>query len=290
MFTTGFKLFFGVSMLGLLGTILYGVSSSPGGDVDYLGFVDSTDWVGALSLGWKGGVGEHVGYFTLLFFTLAAAGLAIMLVAFRDADPRAQAELHGGKLPGAQRPVVPNYWPIVGAFGMGVTVVGLVTHKVIFWAGLLVLGLVMFEWMMSAWADRATGDPAANKELRSRIMGPIEVPVVGFLGVGALVLAFSRILLTVSHEWAVYIAMIASAVIFALTILFAQSDKINKSIVAGFVVIGAIGTLAAGVVSASIGERDFHHEEHHEGDHSEEKDGDHSDDMEGLGAGLGGAN
>lgn len=286
MLTPGFKLFFGIAALGLVSTFLYGVASGPGGDIDYFGFVDWESWVGAMSLGWKGGVGDHTGYIILLMFSLSAAALGLMLVAFRDADPQAQAEIHGGKLPAAQRPIPPNYWPPVAAFGVGVCVVGLVTHRVIFWAGLLVVGIVIFEWMMAAWADRATGDPVANQELRSRIMGPIEVPLVGFVGVAAAVLAFSRVLLAVSKEWAVWIATIASAVVFLIAIAFAIPEKVNKSIVAGVLVIGAIGTLSAGVVTAAIGERDFeHHGEHHDEEHSE--DGDHSEEgaavMEGEG-------
>ena len=49
-----------------------------------------------------------------------------MLVAYRDADPESVAELAGGELPPAQAQTVGNYWPIVGAFGAGVVVIGAV--------------------------------------------------------------------------------------------------------------------------------------------------------------------
>ena len=45
----------------------------------------------------------------------------------------------------------------------------------------LVLGAVAIEWTMQAWSDRATGDPAVNREIRNRVMLPIEVPVAGAL-------------------------------------------------------------------------------------------------------------
>ncbi|MFV2039465.1 MAG: hypothetical protein ACC660_04415, partial [Acidimicrobiales bacterium] len=257
MFTPGFRLFFGFTLAGLLAMFVYGVASGDGGGADYLGVVDAEEWTGAISLGWKGGIGDHLGYIVLMLFAVASGFIAVMLVAFRDADPDAVAELAGGELPPAQGQTVPNYWPLVGAFGLGVLVIGLVTHIAIFVVGLLILAGVTFEWMMSAWADRATGDPAANRQLRNRIMCPVELPVVGALGVAAFALAVSRVFLSVSAEWAVWVAVIAAAVIFLGAVAVAVPDKPNKNLVAGVLAFGAIAALAGGVIAASLGERDF---------------------------------
>jgi hypothetical protein len=253
----------GLAAVGMLGAFAYGVVS---GDFqeDYFGFVDASAWIGAMSLGWKGGVGDHVGYVVLVMFAVAAAGLAVMLVAFRDADADAVAELNGGDLPPAQGPTSTNFWPVVGAFGAGVTIVGLALHPAIFVAGLLVLLAVAFEWTMAGWADRATGDPYANRELRNRIMKPVEVPVLGAIGIAALVLAASRVFLAVSEAWAVWVAAGFSAVIFVGALAFAMAEKVNKNVVAGVLALGAIAALSAGIVSAVVGERDIepHHGEH----------------------------
>lgn len=281
MFTPGFRLFFGFTMAAIVGMFVYGVSSNSGGDTDYLGFVDAEAWVGGLSLGWKGGVGDHVGYVVLLLFAIAAAFIAIMLVAYRDADPDAVAELAGGELPEAQRETPPSYWPIIAAFGVGVTIIGLVTHNAIFATGLLIIVAAIFEWMMAAWADRATGDPEANKELRNRIMGPVEMPVLGTIAIAGLVLAASRVFLAVSKEWAVWAAVIGSAVIFLGAVALAVVEKPNKNVVAGLLTLGAIGAIAGGVISASVGEREFHDltEEGEHGEDSEhsEEEGEHSE-------------
>ena len=279
MSTPGFRLFFGFTMAAIVGMFVYGVSSNSGGDTDYLGFVDAEAWVGGLSLGWKGGIGDHVGYVVLLLFAVAAAFIAIMLVAFRDADPDAVAELAGGELPEAQRETPPSYWPIIGAFGVGVLIIGLVTHNAFFVIGLLIIVAAIFEWMMAAWADRATGDPEANRELRNRIMGPIELPVLGAIGIAGLVLAASRVFLTVSKEWAVWAAVIASTVIFLTAVGFALMEKPNKNLIAGVLVFGAIASIAGGVVSASLGEREFHHLGE-EGEHGDDHGDDHSDDAD----------
>lgn len=272
MLTPGFRLFFGFTIAGVLAMFVYGVASGDGGGADYLGVVDAESWLGALSFGWKGGIGDHLGYVVLMLFAVSSAFIAVMLVAFRDADPEAVAQLAGGELPPAQGQTGPNYWPLVGAFGLGVLVIGLVTNAAIFVVGLLILGGVTFEWMMSAWADRATGDPAANKELRNRIMRPIEVPVLGTLSIAVLVLAVSRVLLAVSKEWAVWAAVIVTAVIFLGAVALAATEKPNKNLVAGVLVFGAIAVLAGGVVAASLGERDFeeHEQEEQSGDQTEE--------------------
>lgn len=272
MLTPGFRLFFGFTIAGVLAMFVYGVASGDGGGADYLGVVDAESWLGALSFGWKGGIGDHLGYVVLMLFAVSSAFIAVMLVAFRDADPEAVAQLAGGELPPAQGQTGPNYWPLVGAFGLGVLVIGLVTNAAIFVVGLLILGGVTFEWMMSAWADRATGDPAANKELRNRIMRPIEVPVLGMLSIAVLVLAVSRVLLAVSKEWAVWAAVIVTAVIFLGAVALAATEKPNKNLVAGVLVFGAIAVLAGGVVAASLGERDFeeHEQEEQSGDQTEE--------------------
>ena len=105
---------------------------------------------------------DHVGYVILVMFAIASAGLAIMLTAFRDADSDAVTELNNGTLPPAQGPVSYNYWPIIGAVGLGTLVIGLVTHTAIFVVGLILILTTAFELMMSAWADRATGDSGSQ--------------------------------------------------------------------------------------------------------------------------------
>lgn len=278
MFSPGFRLFMGFAGFGLLTAFFYAVVTGDGGGADYLGFIDAEVWVGAASLGWSGGVGDHVGYVILVMFAIASAGLAIMLTAFRDADSDAVSELNNGTLPPAQGPVSYNYWPIIGAVGLGTLVIGLVTHTAIFVVGLILILTTAFELMMSAWADRATGDPIANAELRNRIMKPVEVPVLGVIGIAVTVICASRIFLAVSKSWAIWLAVIISAVVFIAALAFALAEKVNRNVVAGVLATGAIVLLASGVASAVVGERDMsHHHGEHSESHGEGHDEKHSD-------------
>ncbi len=271
MLTPGFKLFFGLGLLAAAAAVVYGVATGDPSAPDYLGVIDRSSWRGVFSLGWRGGVGEHTGYVILSFVALTACGLACLLVAFRDADPKSVGELApDARIPPTQASPRHSYWPVIGAFSVALVVIGLVTHAAIFSSGLILLGVVIFEWMVSAWADRSTGDPAANRKLRNRVMHPIEVPVLGAAGIAVLVLGGSRVLLAVSEFSAVWLAAGVATLILVVAALFAARPKIGKSAVAGVLALGAAAVVAAGIVAAAAGPAS-HGEPGSEGDHSAEE-------------------
>lgn len=260
MFTPGFRLFFGFTLAAVAAAAVYGVASGSAGETEYFAVLNVETWVGVLSLGYKGGVGDHVGYVVLMGFAVLSALVALFLVAFRDADAESVGELmDDGQTPEPQVDLEANYWPAVAAFGMGAMIVGLVTHATIFVIGLVIVGAAVFEWMLAAWADRATADPVVNRNLRNRIMRPIEYPVTAAIGVAVLVLALSRVFLTVSKFSAVMVAGSLATVIFFIAVVFAVAPKISRSVVAGTVALVCVGVLVAGVVTAAMGSRDFHH-------------------------------
>jgi hypothetical protein len=257
MFTTGFKLYFGIAVGLFIAAIVYGYSTGGG-------------HVGPLTWGWKGGVGDHIGYVVLMGLSTVAGTLGLVLVAFRDADPAAQAHYVGVEQLPSTPTVTGTIWPVVGAFGAGTMVVGLALHSAIFVVGLVICAAVAIEWSMDAWADRATGDPAANRELRNRIMAPIEIPAAGAAAVGIIVLAASRILLNSSKTGAVIWAGAIAVVILGIGTLYATKPKLNKNIIAGLVLVVAGAVLAGGIVAAVDGEREFH--PHHTEDDTHAED------------------
>ncbi len=256
MITTGSKFFYALAGLLLVTAVVYGYATG-GGEV------------GPLSGGYKGGVGDHVGYGILLFAALASAFAGFCATAFRDADPEAAAAVLGVEAP--PQPTAPgaSYWPVVGAFGVALTVVGVVLNNVFFVAGLVVLGAVAIEWTMQAWADRATGDPAVNREIRNRVMFPIEIPVAGALAILVVVIGYSRVFLAASQLGAVWIAIGIAATIFLLGTVLSLRPRIRGDVVAGILAAAAIVTIGLGIFGAVAGERDFEH-------HGEETE--HSDD------------
>ena len=247
MLTTGFKLFMGYCVGAFLAAAMYGYTT--GGN-----------HLGPLSVGWKGAVGEHVGYSVLLITGAVAGALALILVAFRDADARAAAELLGVDTVAAQRPTDASYWPIVGAFGIGAVVIGLVLSSAVFVAGLILLIIVMFEWMVQAWADRATGDPEVNRELRDKLMQPIEIPIGALLAIVVVPLAVSRIFLSVTKFSAVWVAAGIATLVVVVAVVLALRPKLSKNVVAGIVLVCGIALVTSGIVAAAVGER--HIEKH----------------------------
>lgn len=265
MITTASKLFYGLAGLLVVAAAAYGYSTGGGG-------------VGPVSLGYKGGVGDVLGYSILMGAAAVSLFMGFVTIAVRDADPEAAAEIIGSDVPPAVTPAAASYWPIVAAFGVGLTVVGVVLNNVFFVAGLIVIGAVAIEWTIQNWSERATGDPAVNREIRNRIMLPFEVPVAGALIAAVVILGYSRVFLAVSQENAVWAAIAVAATIFAVGTVLSTRDRIRTDLIAGILVVGAVLTVGFGVVAAVSGEREFH--EHEEEGHEDEPQDDSQDDTE----------
>lgn len=265
MFTTGFKFYFGLAAALVLSAVIYGYAT--GGE-----------HVGPITWGWKGGVGEHIGYTMLMASGVVASAISFVIVAFRDADPSAQAHYLGVDEIVPTATVTGSYWPVVGAFGAGVGLLGLALTPVLFVGGIVICSLAAIEWMMDAWADRATGDAEANAALRDRVMAPFEIPVAGTLAVGVIVLAGSRIFLNASKNGAVFWAGLIAILIFGIGVLYAAKPKMNRNIIAGLVLTCGLAVIAGGVVAGVDGEREFHPHEPHGEDHGDDHaEDDHSE-------------
>lgn len=259
MLTTGFKLYVGYFVGAVAAAVVFGYTT--GGN-----------HLGPLTAGYKGSVGDHLGYTVLLVTGLLAGAMAVLMIAFRDAGPKAAAELLGVGVDTVpdQRPVGPSYWPLIGAVGAGTLVIGLVVNAAVFVLGAVILAVVAIEWAMQAWADRATGDPEVNRELRDRIMGPIELPVLAALAIVAVPLAASRLFLTVTAFGAVWVATALAGVVFVAAVIITMRPRLSRNVVAGMVLVGAVALIASGIVAAVVGQRDFHHGTD---DHTEQGEG-----------------
>lgn len=255
MFTWGPKYLFAISMTAVFSAVVYGVVT--GGDL-----------IGALSIGYSGGVGDHLGYAILLGVAVVSQVMTWVLVATRDGDAEAMAVRAGSPtVPPVNPPADPSFWGPLSAFGVAAIVVGLSISHIYLYLGLAVLFVAGLMWLVQAWSDRATGDAEANRIIRARVAGPFEVPLLSLLGFAVVALAMSRVFLAASATGAVIAGTIVTLVIFGGAVALANFD-VKPAILRGLLALGAVAVLAGGITAAALGERDFHHGEE---EHSEEE-------------------
>lgn len=256
MFTWGSKFFFGLMVSTVIGAVVYGLVTGGGP-------------VGVVSAGYKGGVGDHVGYTILIFAAVALFVLGLVTTLVRDGDAEVMAARAGvPAVPALQPPNDVSFWGPVAAFGVAATIIGIALNTLFFALGIAALAVVVLMWAVLAWSDRATGDPEVNRVVRHRVLGPVEIPMLSMLAIGAVAIGLSRVFLAVSAEGAVVAGTVFTLFVFGAAVLLSKVEA-KRSIVSGIVAVGALAVLAGGIIGAAVGERDFEHQG--EDDHSGEE-------------------
>ncbi len=263
MITTGAKFYFGLGFLLLVAAVLYGWTS---GGVDWGLFPGHLgdlyfEMLGALTLGYKGAVGDHLGYGLLLGAAASSTTVGSFMVAFRDAEDKPLAEVAGLRTaPPLQRVVSSNVWATISAFAVAVIALGVAISRWFVLAGVVLLVIAALEWTIYAWADRATGDPDLNANLRDKIMNPIEIPLFGAIVAAFIALSISRLFLAIPRLSATWLFLGVAAVIFATAIGLSLLPKVPQAAMGGLLALAAIAVLVIGIVGAVNGAREFHHE------------------------------
>ncbi|MGY6500003.1 MAG: hypothetical protein ACXIVQ_03770 [Acidimicrobiales bacterium] len=267
MITLGSKLYFGLTLFALVAAMVLGLAS--GGTP-----------LGVISFSWAGPVGDQVGFVILTGLGATTFFLGVVTTAFRDADPDSQAQLLGAEtLPGAHPPAHLSPWPIVAAVGVAVVILGLVIEPLLFGLGLVMLAASAIEWTVTAWSDRATGDPEANRALRNRIMSPIELPAVSLFGVLIFIFFASRILLAVSKWGAIAVFGVSAVVILAVATAITLRPAVSRTVVTLCLLIGGIALVGGGFAGLVAGEREFHYLGP-DGENGHHEDGDDADEVD----------
>jgi len=248
MITTGSKWYFGFGFLALVFAAAYGWTTGGNG-------------LGPLSLGYKGGVGDHFGYGLLMAAAAISFFLGAVVTATRDAEAEAAAQVAGTETVPAVIPAGTSYWPPIAAFGVVLLVIGLVSEAVLVVFGLILMGIALVEWTVQAWADRATGDPETNRRIRNKLMNPIEFPLAGALALGVIAISLSRVFLTFSADQTVLAGVVVTALIVIGAFWVASRPHLSSNVVVGLVVAGAVAIIAIGVAGAVSGPREVHEEE-----------------------------
>ena len=221
MFSTGFKYFFGVTVLSVIALIMS------------LALFEKLALVGVS-----------------ISFLIAVGALLAGLAAFTSDGTTRDANTSTSEL------VTQSMWPLISAIGVVFLGLGLVTSSIVFFGGIVVLLAATSEWMVQAWSERASTDLAHNTAARKRLLNPIEFPVLAAVGLGVIIFAFSRIMLTVDKSTGAILFIVAGALVLVAGSLFAIKPNMKRSVGAAICVLGALGIVAGGVASAVSGERE----------------------------------
>ena len=240
MFTTGSKLFIGATTLALVAAIAFGVTN--GG-----------------SVGWTATVG-------LVSAVLALAFLTTVNLFVRDSNVGGMQPDATTASPAATEPPGSSMWPLVGAFGLGLLAVGVVTTPVVFKAGIVVLLATTVEWMVQGWSERASSDQAFNSSVRKRILNPLEFPILGAVGLTVVIYSFSRIMLFLSKASGPAVFGILATLLLVFGFLFASRPSLKKGVTVGICAIAGLGLVSTGAVMAIDGEREIEQHETIESD------------------------
>lgn len=256
MITVGAKVYFGLAAFALVAAAVLALAS--GGSP-----------LGVLSFGWSGPVGDQLGFVVLVATAATSFFYGIVTTAFRDAEADAVAE-HAGTddIPEAVPHGDPLLWPVITAFGVVAVVIGLVVEPLLTGVGIAMLLIAAVEWTATAWSDRATGDPVANRAVRNRVMAPIETPGVAVIGIATFVFFASRVLLALSKWGAIAVFSLVAIAIMGVAILLATRPRVSTGLLTGILLLGGATLVVGGVIGIGMGERDFHHA----GDHGEDVD------------------
>ena len=262
MITTGSKYFFGLGIVAFFTAVVYGVVTNGfdhGGIVHLIsgnGAVNAL--LGPITFGYKGGVGDHVGYSVLMGFSVTSLGLGVASSAFRDSNAEALAQLDGTDIaPPIARAVGLNAWPAVGALGGTVVLLGWATSPILFVVGCVVVSIATVEWTMSNWAEHASGDAIVNRAVRNRVMLPVEIPVGAVIVIGGVVFCMSRLLLAASETGSIFVSMGFGLAIFIGAIALGTGRQVRRNVVVGALVLGALVVLGVGIAGAIVGPRHF---------------------------------
>jgi hypothetical protein len=143
---------------------------------------------------------------------------------------------------------------MVGGFSAALAAVGLVVDSRVFIVGMVGIGITVVEWMVQSWADRASSDATYNAKIRGRLLHPIEFPVAGALTVGAIVFAFSRVMLALPETGAIVIFASLGALVLAVAAFLSFRPRLNRNVLAGVGLVAAALALAGAISGVATGE------------------------------------
>ena len=149
-----------------------------------------------------------------------------------------------------------SMWPLVGAAGFTLLLVGTITTPIVFILGIVAMLAALVEWTVQAWSERGSSDIAYNSSIRQRLLNPIEYPLLAAIGIAVIIFSFSRVMLAINKDAGALTFILAASAISLVGLLISVRPQLKKSIVLTIAVVAAVGLVGAGIASMGVGMRD----------------------------------
>jgi plastocyanin len=218
---------------------------------------------GVLAVGYGIADGERGGAVLLVAACVAALLAAVAVIGalgpdlVEDPQPdEVPAPVTFGPVDAAR----PSPWPLVVAVAATTIAVGAAEGPAYVVGGGIVALVAALGWVAQAWREHPSFSPRIRARLSSRVVVPGLLPVLAFLVAAVIAISVSRILLAVSKNGSVAVALTAATVILAACAVVATRPRLSSSALGALAVVGALLAGTAGIVGAAAGERTIHPE------------------------------
>jgi hypothetical protein len=243
MFTTGSKLLIGSAFAAALFALVYGVTQE--GTLGTLGLISAA---------------------------VGLALLAVINVFVRDSNVSAMDTEAFESSAAARDTAQPSLWPLLVALGGTTVTLGLITNRTFFVLGIAAIAAGGLGWLVQAWSERASANPAYNKRARNVLIDPIELPIAGAIGAGILIYSFSRIMLGLPTKTATIVAFgVMGAIVLFIGAIVGLKRGASRTALTGTFGLAAVALIAGGAYAGLKGERETH-PHHTTGDIAEENE------------------
>ncbi|HET7487683.1 MAG TPA: cupredoxin domain-containing protein [Acidimicrobiales bacterium] len=203
----------------------------------------------------------------VLFVVLAGAAFAAV-IATAGANVPDQAPFVPKDAPPPERratttgaPARGSGWPLVAALAVGVLACTAAVGGPVVWIGVVLLVVAVAGWFGKAWSEDPSWTPHLSERARLRLLIPLALPVGLFLMVATIAICVSRILLAVSKDSSVVLAMAVAITILVTCSILATRPRVTSAAVIGVAVLAVASLVGVGITGAVAGERQFHPEE-----------------------------
>jgi len=226
----GSKALFGMALVTLGVSIVYGLETNESSATTILGFV-------------------AIGAFVL--------GLLVLLADPDRAPWYAPDAPIGQQSPSGGRPMLPTAWPFAAALVLGLFVVAAATDAIIVVTAVVLAVVAGVGWLSRQWGEHPSYAGSFASRLKDRAVLPLGLPLGVFVLVAVIAASLSRVFLALPEDGTRIVALVIAVVILVSAFAVAASERMARTALTLLCVFALICAIGAGAAGLAHGERKF---------------------------------